>query len=91
MAERQGFEPWRPFWGLRTFQARSFGQLGHLSVKMIQADHAAVANIRLRIRNSTGICSMIESMGVLAIERHRVVERLRAARQKCLDIWYMQG
>ena len=34
LAERQGFEPWIPFWGIHDFQSCSFGQLGHLSLCM---------------------------------------------------------
>ena len=31
LAERWGFEPQIPFWGIHDFQSCSFGQLGHLS------------------------------------------------------------
>ena len=31
VAERRGFEPRIPFWGIHDFQSCSFGQLGHLS------------------------------------------------------------
>ena len=30
-AERMGFEPMIPFWGIHTFQACAIDQLGHLS------------------------------------------------------------
>ena len=36
-AERQGFEPWKRLCRLRTFQARSFDQLGHLSFFVFSA------------------------------------------------------
>ena len=37
LAERWGFEPQIPFWGIHDFQSCSFGQLGHLSVLPIAA------------------------------------------------------
>ena len=46
LAERWGFEPQIPFWGIHDFQSCSFGQLGHLSALPIAAakyyteDHA---------------------------------------------------
>ena len=35
LAERWGFEPQIPFWGIHDFQSCSFGQLGHLSTASI--------------------------------------------------------
>ena len=37
LAERWGFEPQIPFWGIHDFQSCSFGQLGHLSALPIAA------------------------------------------------------
>ncbi len=41
VAERWGFEPQIPFWGIHDFQSCSFGQLGHLSTQAYSYDFRA--------------------------------------------------